>query len=274
MGGVDKYAIFSPNILTKLGSYKPIVLSALYTNDILMRPGVNYEGNSIRYLDNITLPYNKNSLRFEFSDLVFSTEEKTKFIYMLSGVDEYWKTTPQNDNSISYHNLRYGTYTLQISKPNAIIGRPEEFKTFIIHISPPWYYTTFAKFIYIVLIVAVIIWIINYFLVKARMRLERMKQEKTMELSNMKINFFTDVSHEFKTPLSMIIAPVSHMLQQASTPEQKKELNIIQHNAFRLNSLISQILEFNRMDNGNSSLSPIIVDYIPFAGSVFSFFVK
>ena len=274
MGGVDKYAIFSPNILTKLESYQPIVISALYANDIPMKAGIDYEGKSVRYLDNITLPYDKNSLRFEFSDLGFSTEEKTTFIYMLDGVDEYWKTTPQNDNSISYHNLRYGTYTFKISKPNAIIGKPAEFKSFIIHINPPWYYTAFAKFIYIILIVATIIWIINYYVVKSRLRIERIQQEKTMELSNMKINFFTDVSHEFKTPLSMIIAPVSHMLQHASTPEQKRDLNIIQHNAFRLNSLISQILEFNRMDNGNNSLSPIVVDFVPFAGSVFSFFCE
>ena len=274
MGGANRYTIFSPNVLINDIISQPITISTWYANNIPLKPNIDYKGESIRYLSRVTLPHNRNSLRFELTDLTFSTEERTKFTYKLDGIDEYWRTTSQNDNIISYHNLPYGTYTLYLGKPNIMVDTLDNAKSFTIEILPPWYYTMYARAAYVLLIAGIIAWIINFFRVKAHLKIERIEREKLSELSSMKINFFTDVSHEFKTPLSMIIAPISRMIHNAESKSQRKDLEIIQHNAFRLNSLISQILEFNRIDKGNNSLSSITVDFIPFAKSIFSFFCE
>ena len=111
----------------------------------------------------------------------------------------------------------------------------------------------------------------NFFRVRNNLRIERIEKEKTVELSNLKIDFFTNVSHEFKTPLSLIIAPVSRLLLETKDPYKKKQLEAVQRNALKLNSLIRQVLDFNRIDgNTNANLILSRVEFVEFARSLFS----
>ena len=252
LGDVDGIAITSPDVLNMHPTTRSIVATALYINGLLSEQ--TGEG-SIRYARNISLNHQQNNLAIEFSDLPFSLEEKNKFVYQLKGVDAGWHLLDPNSNRITYNNLNPGSYVLHISKIDANGNPAEQAYTLNVHVSPPWYYTTWAKLFYFLLGVGLILWAVNFFRMKNRLRMERMEKAKIMEQSRQKIDFFTNLSHDFKTPLSLIIAPVSRLLPEISNPQEKKVLEGIQRNAMKINSLVHQVLDFSRIDgNANTFL--------------------
>jgi len=272
MGGVDAFALLSRDIQQDNSENTKLIFTALYVNDNLWNPSAN-NSNSIRYLDEIELNYKQNNLTFEFSDLTYSEKETSKFVYKLEELDKDWNILKQDINRISYANLEYGKYKLIVSKLDSSGKSSDVSRTFLINITPPWYYTIWAKCLYAILISAFILWIINFFRVRHNLRIERIEKEKTVELTNLKIDFFTNVSHEFKTPLSLIIAPVSKLLLETKDPLKKQQLENIQKNALQLNSLIRQILEFSRTDSTtNTSLMLSRVEFVEYSKSLFSIY--
>jgi len=269
-GASDELAILTPSLSKSNEAQTPIIiLTSLFINEKLYVPNTA-DKKSIRYLDDIKLNYKQNNLVFEFSDLIYSQDENNKFVYRLENFDGNWNILSDNTNRISYTNLDYGNYILKISKLDST-GKPSSTVfSFPINITPPWYYTIWAKIIYALLGLGLIIWIINFFRVRNNLRIERIEKEKTLELSNLKIDFFTNVSHEFKTPLSLIIAPVSKLILDTKDSYKKKELELVQRNALKLNSLIRQIIDFNRNDKIGTELVLSKVEFVEFAKSLFS----
>jgi hypothetical protein len=236
-----------------------------------MSPHTGEDIPNIRYTDAIELKYDQNNLAFELSDLPYSLEEKHEFVYRLEGMDKEWNFLQSNTNRITYSNLGYGDYQLVISKVEKS-GSPSEHPYILnIKILPPWYYTLWAKIAYILLFLSLIAWVINFFRVKNRLKMERMEKEKILEQSRQKMAFFTHLSNELKTPLSRIIAPVSQLLPVAEEVHEKQTLEEVQRNAMKINSLIHQVLNFNRIeDNKDSLLILSRIELVSFSRSLFS----
>jgi ligand-binding sensor domain-containing protein/CheY-like chemotaxis protein/AraC-like DNA-binding protein/nitrogen-specific signal transduction histidine kinase len=269
-GASDELALLPPSLRKEAEANHPIILTALYVNGKLHRA----KGFSARYRNDVTLNYGQNNLSFEFSNLQYASRLGNKFVYRLEGVgvDNTWNMLPPQANRISFQNLKYGEYQLAISQLD-LSGKPSpEPYVFSVSITPPWYYTFFAKCIYILLTGGFLLWIFNFFRVRNNLRIERIEKEKTLELTNLKIDFFTNVSHEFKTPLSLIIAPVSKLLQEMKDPVKKKQLEAVQQNALKLNSLIRQVIDFNRLDSANPGLILSKVEMVEFARSLLSIY--
>ena len=226
---------------------------------------------NIRYTNAIELKHDQNNLAFELSDLPYSLEEKNKFVYRLEGMDKEWNSLKSNTNRITYSNLSYGDYQLLISKVEKN-GFPSEHPYILdIKILPPWYYTLWAKVLYCLLFLSLVAWTINFFRVKNRLKMERLEKEKILEQSRQKMAFFTNLSNELKTPLSRIIAPVSQLLPAAEATHEKQTLEEVQRNAMKINSLIHQVLNFNRIeDNADSLLILSRIELVSFSRSLFS----
>ena len=271
LGGADGFGISRPEIQAMSQPEHSILLTALYINNQLMSPHTGEDIPNIRYTDAIELKYDQNNLAFELSDLPYSLEEKHEFVYRLEGMDKEWNFLQSNTNRITYSNLGYGDYQLVISKVEKS-GSPSEHPYILnIKILPPWYYTLWAKIIYILLFLSLIAWVINFFRVKNRLKMERMKKEKILEQSRQKMAFFTNLSNELKTPLSRIIAPVSQLLPVAEEVHEKQTLEEVQRNAMKINSLIHQVLNFNRIeDNKDSLLILSRIELVSFSRSLFS----
>ncbi len=269
LGGVDGYAITTPDVLADKMIQRPILSTALYVNN----QWLELPGQNIRYTSDIELNYRQNNLSVEVSDLPYSMEEKSKFVYRLDGIDRYWNLLEANTNRISYNNLAYGNYRLSISKLDAH-GQPSaDVHTLSIRINPPWYYTFWAKSIYFLLIASLVAWTVNFFRVKNRLKNERTEKAKILEQSRQKIDFFTNLSHELKTPLSLIIAPVSKLLHEVKNPQEKKQLELVQRNAMQLNSLIHQVLDFNRVDSSTSAVLILShTELVGFARNIFNMY--
>lgn len=271
LGGADGFGISRPEIQGISQPERPVLLSALYINNQLMSPHTGADILNIRYTNAIELKYNQNNLAFELSDLPYSLDEKHEFVYRLEGMDKEWNYLKSNTNRITYSNLTYGDYQLVISKVEKS-GSPSEHPYILnIKILPPWYYTIWAKMVYILLFLSLIAWTINFFRVKNRLKMERMEKEKILEQSRQKMAFFTNLSNELKTPLSRIIAPVSQLLPVAEEMHEKQTLEEVQRNAMKINSLIHQVLNFNRIeDNKDSLLILSRIELVSFSRSLFS----
>uniref|UniRef100_UPI00319E07E9 two-component regulator propeller domain-containing protein n=3 Tax=Bacteroides TaxID=816 RepID=UPI00319E07E9 len=271
LGGADGFGISRPEIQAMSQPEHSILLTALYINNQLMSPHTGKNIPNIRYTDAIELKYDQNNLAFELSDLPYSLEEKHEFVYRLEGMDKEWNFLQSNTNRITYSNLGYGDYQLVISKVEKS-GSPSEHPYILnIKILPPWYYTLWAKIVYILLFLSLIAWVINFFRVKNRLKMERMEKEKILEQSRQKMAFFTNLSNELKTPLSRIIAPVSQLLPVAEEVHEKQTLEEVQRNAMKINSLIHQVLNFNRIeDNKDSLLILSRIELVSFSHSLFS----
>ncbi|HEY5592541.1 MAG TPA: two-component regulator propeller domain-containing protein [Paludibacter sp.] len=271
LGGVDGFVVFSPQIINDKNTDSDVILTALYVNDRFFQQGTDYEGKSVRYSNEISLNYDQNNVSFEFSDVSFSQEDNNKYVYRLEGLDTEWRTVKLNSNRISYNNLASGVYKLSIGRLNTEGKIALSKLDFQLTIHPPWYYSLLAKILYAILIIGFMMWVINYFREKHRTKIERIEKEKSLELSNLKIDFFTNVSHEFKTPLSLIIAPISKLLIETRNSPLKKQLSLIQQNALRLNALIQQVIGFERFDGSvNANLILSHVEFIEFVRSIFS----
>ena len=272
LGGVDGFSVILPDKIKAEDYNRPVIISALFINGKRYEPNNAKHGEkSIRYLDAIQLKSNQNNLSFEFSDFIFSKEQQSQFVYKLEDYDMGWTALDTKTNRINYSNLKYGDYRLIIKKQNEADDDSEIVKIFSLSIAPPWYYTTWAKILYLLLFVTLVVWIINFFRARNNLKIERIEREKSLELSNMKIEFFTDISHELKTPLSLIIAPVSRLLAKTKNTEDKKQLETVQRNASKLNSLIHQMLDFRRKDYlFNADLILSQVEFVEFARTIFS----
>lgn len=266
LGGIDGIVITSPEAALHTTDSRPIYLTNLYINN----EQIGFiNGKSITYTDYIELSHKQNNLSFEFSDLPYSQKNKSQFIYRLEGYDQRWNSLKSEMNRITYSNLNYGNYRLIICKLNSK-GEPSEiYRTLGICIHAPWYYTWWAQTMYSFLFIGLVVWVINYFRVKIRMKREFEEKEKILEQSRQKMEFFTNLSHDLKTPLSMIIAPISKLLPTMKNEEVQKLLKGVQRNAMKMNTLIHQVVDVNRLDsNSNAMLILSQVEFVDFAKTV------
>jgi len=271
MGYADGVAKTSPEQFTEDNIQHHIILSSLYVNNERM---MSQQGMNIRFARPLTFKYKENHLVFELSDLPYSQTEKSTFIYKLKGIDERWNKIADNTNHITLNNLKSGQYELLVSRLDMNKQPQQEILSIPFIIRPPWYYTWWAKSIYICLFLTLVFWIINFFRVRGLLRIERLEKEQIIQRSKQKMEFFTNISHDFKSPLSMIIAPVSEILAEIKSPNYKKQLEIVQQNAMKLNSMIHQLINFDRVENNDISSSLILskIDFIELAGKIYKNF--
>jgi signal transduction histidine kinase/ligand-binding sensor domain-containing protein/AraC-like DNA-binding protein len=270
LGGIDGIAVCSTSLIN-IGEENPtIIISSIIVNNN------RYENSggegSVRYLDKIELPYNQNNIIIGFSDLNFSKENRSgTYVFKLDGDDDNWISIKANDNTIYLNKLQPGKHKLTIARQEARKSTTRELKSFQITIMPPWYLTAWAKIVYAIVLVGLVIWGINFFIQRNRLKFVQIEKEKTLEQSKMKIDFFTNIAHEFKTPLSLIIAPLSRLVNDSRNPKDKEALEMIQQNAMKLNSLVQQAIEYYR-DNAEVPAVIILsrVEFVEFSKSIFS----
>lgn len=276
LGTVDGFSVTSlPKLLEPCPEH-PLVLTALYVNNRLYQPREGEADGSIRYTRRLRLAHHQRNLAFELSDLPYSSEEKSRLLYRWNNAGDTWTHLQPGENRITFNNLGYGKHELLVSKPDAT-GRPAQESTYLLEVEilPPWYYTNWARMTYALLALALLAWTINFFRVKSRLKRVRMEKENILQQSKSKMEFFANLSHDLKSPLSMIIAPVSRLLPDIREGREKQILELVQRNAMKLNALIHSGLDFNRVDSGsNLLLIQSRIELVSFAQSLFSLYAE
>lgn len=221
--------------------------------------------------DILKLNYNQNFFSISFTALDYINGNNYTYFYKLENVSSQWIDNGTSNNA-SFTNLSHGTYTLSIKYKNRLTGSESPVYSIEIKILPPWYMSWWAYTIYTLIALFCIGLIVNAIVTKYRKKkfaaIEKIKQEHQAEVYESKLSFFTNIAHEFSTPLTLIYGPCDRLLSYKGTDNFiRKYTLLIQRNAERLNDLIRELIEFRRIETNNEiaqieqlSVSDIIND--------------
>jgi signal transduction histidine kinase/ligand-binding sensor domain-containing protein/DNA-binding response OmpR family regulator len=210
---------------------------------------------SITLTDSVVLLPKQKNIGFEFSAMIYPNAEKIRYAYMLEGFDNDWQYTDAANRMASYTNLRHGKYTFKVKSTNAD-GIWEDTSTQIyIHIQTPFVYTWFAYILYFLIITLIFTYFSHYTIIryttKKKLLLEKNHNEKVHELDVLRTKFFINISHDLRTPLTLIREPLDVLLQNKKLNiDVREKLELIKRNVKRLNYLIEQLLDVRKAESG------------------------
>ncbi len=276
--GTDGFLFFNPDSIYVKASDYP-----LYITDIkLFSKSLTINENGLSqqaYLTKrITLPHNKNVISFSFSMLDYTSPELIKYEYFLENFDKGWIWTSDLNNQAIYSNLPPGEYVFRVKATNADgIFNQREAEVWL-KILPPWWKTWWAMLLYII-IAGISAYLIHKqreskIKLKSDLEKEKLEREKTEEVNQIKLRFFTNISHEFRTPLSLILGPLDNMLAEKPDEKNQKRLLLIRQNAERLLRLINQIIDFRKIENQKMTINLKSGDLISFSKNIFNSFIE
>lgn len=219
----------------------------------------NSNNGTIDPAKTIVLPFNQNNIVINFSSLDLTTPNKNEYAYKLEGLNNYWVYTTASNRNANYNNLPPGTYTFKVKSSNSdgVWNEVATEQKFVI--TPPYWKSTLAYLIY--WLIAGIILYAGYFLIKRWFKLknnlvaETISREKDNEHNRMKMVFFTDISHELKTPLSLILGTIEKVVKEKSLNLSPNTAQRIYNNTLRMHRLIDQIMDIRKHDVGKYNLS-------------------
>lgn len=247
-GGLEGINWFSPEQLT-YNTVKPKTIISKFEVFLKERP----------LIDNLVLENDENTVTFTFSSLHFSQPDRNLFKYKLIKHDAHW-IEPGNNNVAHYTNLPPNDYTFQVISCSYDGVWNETPATYSFTIRQPWYFSTAAIIAYLLLFV-MLSYTIYYYLkwrwqMKMQLQFEHEETKRLKKLNKFKTRLYTNLSHEFRTPLTLITGPVEKQLQNPKLSNQdKKELSLVQLNSKRLLNLVNQLLDLSKLESGNLTLS-------------------
>lgn len=244
----------------KFSSYfPPIGFNQLFIRNQLIEPETDGVLTScINYQKNLKLKYNQNTISFSVAPLAFWGRERHKISFRLINYDNEWTMNPQNQ-AINFANLESGKYKLQVrvSDENGIwSNRIREIELLI---NPPFWLTSWAIAGYILLMIG-IQWLIFAAYRRREVRkkeaaLQEFKMKKEEELHNYKIEFFTNVAHEFRTPLTIITSHIHALLEDTRNTLENPRLLKVYNNSIKIQKLVLEIMQFRKLEKGKEPLN-------------------
>ncbi|MDE1191770.1 MAG: two-component regulator propeller domain-containing protein [Arachidicoccus sp.] len=251
-GGVGGFNKFNPEAIKKIIVHPPLLITDFKINDVPIEntPYLKY-GYTPVDVESVSIPFNKATLSISFAGLGYSAPGSLVYSYFLEGWDKNWSYVSKT-RIANYSRLYEGNYTLHIKATN--VDGSWSGKERIIHIKilPPWYRTWWAYFLYTLAFASAIYFYLKYkqrqTKLEYEMKLTRMNAEAEKELTERKISFFTNISHEFRTMLTLIINPVKEMMRNVDEDNHPEEIKTVYKNSRRMLSLAGQLLMFRKAD--------------------------
>lgn len=261
-GSVKGLISFLPASLRNTNNQPPVFLTGFQIDNEETR--VNGPDSvlhkSIIYTDTLILKDDQSSFSFDFAALGYTSPDMTEYAYKMSGLNKTWVYLKTN-RKVYFTKLAAGTYTFEAK---ALINGSDNWSQknvkIMIKVLPPFYKSPLAYFLYFVLASALIIYLIMSYHrrleTKNKRRMELFENKKEKEIYQAKIEFFTNVAHEIRTPLTLIKGPMEKVIKQAeSVPSIEKNLRIMDRNTDRLLTLTNQLLDFRKTEIKNFSLN-------------------
>lgn len=254
LGSIGGLISFKPQDIHRSQVVPQLVVSDFYVfND---RANITPDGSgvlksSIMMCDEVELDVDQNTFSLHAAVLSYHSSHMNQVLYKLDGIDQDWQMLTGND-LIHYANLPYGNYRLHI-KGRSYDGIETAERVINIHINPPFYLTIWAFIIYALLLGTVVYLIYRYTHAKTLRKHEHemdvLRQKNESELYGAKIEFFTNVAHEIRTPLTLIKSPLDNVLTSPNiTPDMRDDLEVMQLNTDRLLVLVNELLDFRKTE--------------------------
>jgi len=285
-GGINGFTAFFPDEIVS----NKVKAETVFTNfSIFNKPigiGETINGRvlldkSINSIDEIHLKYDENSFSVEFAALHYAASRKNKYAYKLEGFNNDWLYTTSENRFATYTNLEPGDYSLKVKASNNDGVWDETPLKLKIVVIPPIWKTEAAKAFYLLIILGLLFAFRRFTIIKTtkkyELELEHFEKEKHEEINRLKLEFFTNISHEFRTPLTLIKGPLE-FLQKKGVDMSQKEVNeqyqLMHKNTDYLLKLVNQLIDFRKMDKGKMELAVgenDVVDFVKEIGEPFQF---
>ena len=258
------------DIASQVTEYKGPKLRPTLVGLRVMNQPINNEGTfrgrqllpeGLSFTHEIQLKYNENFISMTFSALDYDTPQHTRYRYRLEDVDKKWNYTsePSGICTATYTSLTPGTYTLQVQAAMGY-GPWSDSGEWEITVTPPLWKTWWAYCFYVLITIGILYYVIELYIADKRSRMvaeqEAVKRQKEQHLDELKFRFFTNISHEFRTPLALIITPLELLIRNTVDTTLKGQLEKILGNAKDLLRLVNQLLDFRRLEQKGERLKP------------------
>ncbi|MDE5416776.1 ATP-binding protein [Labilibaculum sp. DW002] len=282
-GGVNGFNTFYPEQISEDKLPPKVAFTDLQVLNKSVKVG-NQVGSRIllseviNQTNSIRLNASENSFAIYFSALHFSAPQKNKYKYMLEGFDNDWIVKGSDERFAKYTSLDPGKYVFKLYASNNDGVWCRESKQLEIIVIPPWWQSNFALFVYVLLFMVMLWFFQRYSLIRSKQKndliMEHFEKEKIEELNQMKFRFFTNISHEFRTPLSLIIGSVQKLLRNEVelSARAKSKCLAIERNSSIMLRLINQLMDFRKMEQDKMKLSVRLVNIIKLLKDIYSSF--
>lgn len=255
MGTDAGFCAFYPHQIRPNNYQAPICFTGLEIGGYPVNAGSRNLPTALNSTGEIHLYEDDRNVTIYFSALSFDNPEQSSYSYRLEGFDRDW-INAGNNNKATYTNLPPGNYRLTVRSVNndKVHGREASLK---IKVLPPWYNTILMKLLYMALVLGGLFFFMRYLVRRAdkkhAVEIERLKSAREKEVFQAKLNFFTVIAHEIRTPVSLIIAPLEKIMRtkESMTPALRDDLSIIARNGQRLLFLVNQLLDFKKVEQSD-----------------------
>lgn len=243
-GGNDVLLYVKPDIMFDKTRVYPTRVVSINSEGNRLQQGTDYWVKNYNGINYNIFPPTFTQFNIEISSFKFLQSKRIGYEYQLGDISDKWSPVGIGNNKISLMNLTPGKYKLKLRSSVDM----DLISVYYFEIMTPWYLSNWAYSFYVLLAMIFLGGIIQYFFNKNKRKYERMEREKLLEVSNLKMDFFTNMSHELKTPLSLVIAPLERLYSEIKGTKYEFTVNLIYNNAQRLNKLIQRILDFKQME--------------------------
>lgn len=287
-GGTNGFIMFTPGKI-KLNNQKPkVFFTDLLINNKSIIPGeknspLKQDISTFSYTNNndnkITLSHSQSNIEIRISANSYLDAEKNRYAYRMTGLSDKWYTLPTGQKSVQFFNLPAGKYIFEIKASNndGLWGNEVSRLYFVIKPSP--FFSVWAYIIYTLLLMFAVHFVWRYFtnkkIFKHRLEMEMIKEQNMKKLTQARINFFTNISHDLKTPLTLVIDPLKQLkefLPENQSANALAYIHIIEKNVNRIQRMISQLLQFREIESQKITLNKQPGDIILYLIDIFSLF--
>lgn len=282
IGGINGINAFYPEDI-KISKSKPkTLITDFFIDNKRIYSGQEIKGyipltNSILYTEKLELAPNLKNIGFKFTAMLFPNAGKVKYAYMLDGFDKEWIYTDALNRSVYYTNLKHGHYVFKVKATNTDGIWDENTKSLSIHIKTPFYLTWLAIIIYIIIFILLFIYFSHYSVInlttKRNLLLEKEHNKRIIKLDEMRTRFFINISHDLRTPITLISEPLKDIINDKSISGKLLDnLQLIKRNAKRLSDLVEQLLDFRKAEESSLKTKLETLDFISFSKNEISHF--
>jgi len=253
-GGIKGFNIFYPDSVTEKFEIPKIFLTGLKINNEQIEENTSYitERQSDQ-ISKITVPYNQAVLSLDYIALAYSNTDKIKYAYFLEGWDKAWNDVGHY-RTANYSRLQDGKYIFKVRVSNPDGKWSNETPVLEIIVLPPWYRSWWACSMYVVLLVGAaylyLVYRTRQNVLKYQIKIAHIEAEKRKEIYNVQLQFFTNISHEFRTPLTLIMGPLEKLLKDNTVASLSSSYRVMYRNATRLLTLINELMDFRKVETG------------------------
>ena len=273
-GGTDGINYFKSKDLNEKIYEGNIVFTDFQIYNHSVQPGVPFNGHqildkSITSTDKIKLSYSDNFFSIEFAALNYFLPKVTHYQYKLEGFNSQWIKTNENSHLATFTNLSPGTYTFLVKAVYKGGQLSRKTGSLTIVVLPPWWLSGIAITVYVLLFILLAYYAYRIVLKRIADNKQKMEAEKEHRLDEMKLQFFTNISHEFRTPLTLILTPLEKLISQTYDTHIRGQLEMMNRNAKQLLTLVNQVLDFRKLEFTDQEVICTKGDFVEFVKELF-----